>query len=349
MTILKANGCLLFLLLTGGAASSQRTKASYPLLLPDSVKAVQYYATATANKSDHPQEGILFSGGRLGWQVRGSRRNFFFEMGDHPELVVKGLHVTAKRSKLTWRYDWKDGNRYSFLLTVIADSATQATWYTGYVFLPETGQWKLMGSFHRANDGKNIQSPAIWSGNKRTAVADLNNWDVWVQRERGSWKWLGTPGAGTAGSMPARPQPDVTHNIDSVEQRQLDMQEIKDAVAAHKIDTTGSVNGVFYQVLKQGTGDYVKSTDTVNVYYKGTLLKDGSIFDQTKEGKPANFPLTRLIRGWQIGLTACRVGGSIRLFIPSALGYSNRSRSKAIPPASVLVFDIDVLGSKSIK
>lgn len=269
--------------------------------------------------------------------------------GDHPSLVTKGLHVRGKKSKLSWRYDWKDANRYALLLTAIADSATQSTSYTGYVFLPENNQWKLLGSFRQSNDGKNILSPGIWSGSKKSVAEDPNNWDAWLQRDRGSWKWLGAPGCAEAGAMPARPQPDVTHNIDSAEQRQLDIREIKDAVAAHKIDTTGSVNGVFYQVLKQGTGNYVNSTDTVNVYYKGTLLKDGSTFDQTKEGKPANFPLTRLIRGWQIGLTACRVGGSIRLFIPSSLGYSNRSRSKAIPPASVLVFDIDVLASKSIK
>ncbi|MGC8064199.1 FKBP-type peptidyl-prolyl cis-trans isomerase, partial [Salmonella enterica] len=72
---------------------------------------------------------------------------------------------------------------------------------------------------------------------------------------------------------------------------------------------------------------------------------DGSIFDQTKD-KPATFPLNRLIKGWQIAVPMCKVGGSIRVIIPSALAYSIRTRSKNIPPNSVLVFDIDVVDVK---
>ncbi|MBA4197680.1 MAG: hypothetical protein C0459_09020 [Chitinophaga sp.] len=55
------------------------------------------------------------------------------------------------------------------------------------------------------------------------------------------------------------------------------------------------------------------------------------------------------MKGWQIGLPLCKVGGTIRLIIPSALAYSIRSRSKAIPPNSILVFDIEVLGVKQEK
>ena len=82
-------------------------------------------------------------------------------------------------------------------------------------------------------------------------------------------------------------------------------------------------------------------TDTVIARYKGALL-DGEIFDQTKD-KPATFPLARLIKGWQIGVPLCRVGGAIRLIIPSALAYSIRDRGYLIPPNQVLVFDIEVL------
>jgi FKBP-type peptidyl-prolyl cis-trans isomerase len=84
------------------------------------------------------------------------------------------------------------------------------------------------------------------------------------------------------------------------------------------------------------------------VHYKGTLLKDGSVFDQTKE-KPARFPLQRLIKGWQIGLAKCRVGGKIKIVIPSGIAYGMRARSKAIPPNSVLVFEIEVIKAEPAK
>ena len=142
-----------------------------------------------------------------------------------------------------------------------------------------------------------------------------------------------------------KPVIDWTKNADSAKQAAKDNQLIMDAIKNKQLDTTGNKDGVYYQILKEGTGNYVSVNDTVTVFYKGTLLKDGSIFDQTKE-KPATFPLKRLIRGWQLAVPMCRVGGKIRIIIPSALGYTIRSRSKAIPPNSVLVFDIEVLATK---
>jgi len=142
-----------------------------------------------------------------------------------------------------------------------------------------------------------------------------------------------------------RPTVDLTKNVDSAKQAAKDQQMIFTAVKNKEIDTTGSKDGVYYQIVKEGTGDYVSVNDTVTVFYKGSLLKDGSIFDQTKD-KPATFPLKRLIKGWQVGMPMCKVGGKIRLFIPSGLAYTIRSRSKAIPPNSVLVFDIEVLNAK---
>lgn len=135
---------------------------------------------------------------------------------------------------------------------------------------------------------------------------------------------------------------DYTKDADTLAQAKKDLAEIAEAVKAGKIDTTGSIESVYYHILSQGTGEYVSVTDTVTVHYKGSLLSDGSIFDQTRD-KPATFPLRRLIRGWQLALPKCRVGGKVRVIIPSAQAYGIRTRSKDIPPNSILVFDIEVV------
>ncbi|MES1223599.1 MAG: DUF3472 domain-containing protein, partial [Bacteroidota bacterium] len=114
------------------------------------------------------------------------------------------------------------------------------------------------------------------------------------------------------------------NNVDSAAQAAIDRQIIFDAVAMGKLDTTGSKEGVYYKTLKEGNGSNVTVSDTVAAYYKGALL-NGDVFDETKD-KPASFPLNRLIKGWQIGLPLCRVGGKIRLIIPSGLAYSIRAR-----------------------
>jgi FKBP-type peptidyl-prolyl cis-trans isomerase len=104
-------------------------------------------------------------------------------------------------------------------------------------------------------------------------------------------------------------------------------------------------NHVYYTMLKEGSGNTVNVTDTVTVFYTGSLLKDGSVFDGTKD-KPAIFPLSRLIKGWQYALVKCNVGGKVRVYIPSGLAYATRLRSKNIPPNSILVFDIEVIEAK---
>jgi FKBP-type peptidyl-prolyl cis-trans isomerase len=42
----------------------------------------------------------------------------------------------------------------------------------------------------------------------------------------------------------------------------------------------------------------------------------------------------------------CKVGGKIRIIIPSGLAYGIRTRSMAIPPNQVLVFDVEVVAAK---
>ena len=149
----------------------------------------------------------------------------------------------------------------------------------------------------------------------------------------------------TRSASAKKPEINLYHQVDSLAQQVKDIQQIYAAVAAGKLDTTGSKDNIFYHLVKEGTGDYVSLSDTVTVFYKGSLLKDGSVFDETKK-EPVSFPLNRLIKGWQTGLPLCRVGGKIKLIIPSAQAYSIRSRSKDIPPNSVLVFEIEVVAVK---
>ena len=142
-----------------------------------------------------------------------------------------------------------------------------------------------------------------------------------------------------------RPQVDLNKNHDSLAQALLDDATIKLAAKNKQIDTSGSVSDIYYHIIQQGTGKSIKVTDTVTVHYKGSLLANGAIFDQTKE-KPATFPLNRLIKGWQLAVPKINVGGKITIYIPSGQAYGIRTRSKDIPVNSILVFDIEVLEAR---
>jgi FKBP-type peptidyl-prolyl cis-trans isomerase FkpA/FKBP-type peptidyl-prolyl cis-trans isomerase FklB len=103
-----------------------------------------------------------------------------------------------------------------------------------------------------------------------------------------------------------------------------------------------TASGLQYEVLKLGTGKKPTLKDKVTVHYTGTLI-NGQKFDSSHDrGKPAEFPLNGIIKGWQEALQLMPQGSVYRLYIPPELGYG-QSPQPGIPPNSVLVFDVELL------
>ncbi len=418
-------------ILLGGTAVEQmhynhkprRNAASVHLKYPvaDSVKTVSFYNEITVPAGFDPVHTYYmacgFARGYFGIQVNSEKeRRVIFSVWDAGNeavdrnkvgienrvvLLAKGDSVitndfgnegTGGHSHFV--YPWKTQTTYKFLVTALADSASQTTIYSGYFYIPEKQRWKLIASFSAPKDGKPMRGLYSFSENfvgingqiERKALFG----NQWIQNgANGQWQeltearfsydvtgkmgdridygagvtnngafelWHGgfknaTANYGQSFTRPAllnKPIIDFTKDADSLSLAQKDIAQINAAITARAIDTTGIVGGVYYKIVKEGSGDYVHVTDTVTVFYKGTLLKDGSIFDQTKD-KPARFPLQRLIKGWQIGVPKCKVGGTIKIIIPAGIAYGMRTRSKAIPPNSVLVFEIEVVKAEPAK
>jgi FKBP-type peptidyl-prolyl cis-trans isomerase FklB len=105
-------------------------------------------------------------------------------------------------------------------------------------------------------------------------------------------------------------------------------------------------NGLQYRVITNGTGATPAPEDTVTVNYRGTLM-DGTEFDSSfKSGKPAQLPVTGIIPGWTEALLKMNVGSKWQVFIPPALAYGEQDRP-GVPPNSLLIFEIDLLSTKS--
>lgn len=101
-----------------------------------------------------------------------------------------------------------------------------------------------------------------------------------------------------------------------------------------------TATGLQYQVLKEGTGDDSPSdADVVLVKYKG-MLRDGTVFDQNER---APMEVSQVIPGFSEGLKLMRRGGEYRFWIKPELGYGERSPGGAIPPNSVLIFDVSLI------
>ncbi|ARS37304.1 FKBP-type peptidyl-prolyl cis-trans isomerase [Pontibacter actiniarum] len=136
---------------------------------------------------------------------------------------------------------------------------------------------------------------------------------------------------------------------DDVDQKVKDDAQIQQYFKANNIDTATVVktnSGLYYQLLREGTGERIYPGDRVSVDYLGTLLngtKFDSSYDEGKEPIELTVGVTKVVLGWQEGLQLMRVGEKARLFIPSHLGYGTRRDVPAIPPNSPLVFEVEVL------
>ncbi len=102
-------------------------------------------------------------------------------------------------------------------------------------------------------------------------------------------------------------------------------------------------SGLQYEVLTPTGGPKPKTTDTVKVHYRGTLI-DGTEFDSSySRNAPASFPLNRVIPGWTEGLQLMGVGSKFRFVIPSELAYGERGSGGKIAPGATLIFIVELL------
>lgn len=102
-------------------------------------------------------------------------------------------------------------------------------------------------------------------------------------------------------------------------------------------------SGLQYEVLEAGSGESPQASDRVSVDYRGTLI-DGTEFDSSyKRGKPAQFSVGGVIKGWTEALQLMEPGAKWKVYIPSELAYGERGSRPAIGPNATLVFEVNLL------
>ena len=107
-----------------------------------------------------------------------------------------------------------------------------------------------------------------------------------------------------------------------------------------------TASGLRYVILKRGAGNTHPVADSViEIDYTGWDFQ-GQMFDSSlPRGKPSQFPLTGLIKGWQEGVLLMSPGDTFRFWIPGNLAYDGSTGGDS--PKGKLVFDITLYSFKN--
>lgn len=120
-----------------------------------------------------------------------------------------------------------------------------------------------------------------------------------------------------------------------------DIGTIEDYLEENGIEATYMEPGYYVVIDNPGSEEKPTLASRVTCNYKGYFL-DGEVFD---ENNNIEFPLTGVIRGWQLGMQNFGRGGSGTLFIPPTLGYGANGTG-SIPGNTALIFDVEVIDFK---
>ena len=134
-----------------------------------------------------------------------------------------------------------------------------------------------------------------------------------------------------------RPKGTIVFDIELLDTRRAPNVAPPD-VKAPPEDAKRTVSGLFYKVLKPGTGVRKPGPfQRVTVHYTG-WTSDGKMFDSSvARGMPATLNLDEVIKGWTEGMQMMVEGERTRFWIPENLAYKGEA------PKGMLVFDVDLI------
>lgn len=114
------------------------------------------------------------------------------------------------------------------------------------------------------------------------------------------------------------------------------------------VDAPLSVTETQVHTLRAGDGPVVVPTATVSVCYLGVNGRDGSVFDSSyQRGAPVDFPLNRVVTGFQKAIVGQQVGATVGVAMTSADGYPEGQPGAGIQPGDTLIFAIKILDASN--
>lgn len=105
-----------------------------------------------------------------------------------------------------------------------------------------------------------------------------------------------------------------------------------------------TIDGIYYKITKEGSGQKTGKGKNVSVDYKGYFI-DGNVFDQSAGRGPLDFTTAagQMIPGFDIMVQDMKKDEVRTVVLPPDMAYGERGIPGAIPENSYLAFDITLL------
>jgi peptidylprolyl isomerase len=216
--------------------------------------------------------------------------------------------------------------------TVTPGTGTETPQETDFVTVHYTG-WTSEGRLFDSSHARNM--PGLFALNRVMA-----GWrECVLLMKLGETRRCWVPQDLAFKGQPGRPAGTVVFDIELLDVRRTPSTPPPD-VAAPPADAASTPSGLFYKVIKAGTGTkHPAARDNVTVHYSGWTTA-GMLFDSSVlRGMPVTLDLNNVIRGWTEGVPLMVEGERTRFWVPEKLAY----RGERGKPRGTLVFDIDLI------
>lgn len=113
---------------------------------------------------------------------------------------------------------------------------------------------------------------------------------------------------------------------------------------ASRTDVRKTNSGLYYEVLRQGTGATPRPQDSVRLHLRGTLWT-GEVFQDTyAEALPLECRVDQLVPGLVQGLGMMSEGSHWRMLLLPALAYGFDGIAGVVPPNALVLYEVELLG-----
>lgn len=124
----------------------------------------------------------------------------------------------------------------------------------------------------------------------------------------------------------------------------MDTLAIRKYLVKNNIHAAKDASGVSYVITTKTEGEHPNAMSTIVFRYKGSLMSSDEVFQESKD--PVEYPLSDLIRGWQVVFPLFSKGTKATLYIPSSLGYGPNGSPPLIPANANLIFEVELVDFK---